>query len=196
MSMEKKKKAVSLEAPSMSGDIRVESGQQVSGKGLLSVTSPSIAELFKNTEMNEEPEQEEEEQVEERETPDKGDEKPFDIYDYIESVGGPSKQDVEDYKARQGNLYALPINENEVYLYRPLKRNEWNQLQTMFAKAANLSEDARQEKIVLTCLVWPRLSEEDLQNDDAGVLPSLYEAIMYSSKFMPTQMIINLVSRL
>lgn len=125
-------------------------------------------------------------------------EKRLTSYDILALLGGPSKEEIEAYKAQNATeLHILPLSEKEVYIYRPIKRAEWIQLQNMFAQAGNKIDSNKQEEyLVNKCLVWPKQQLGWEQMSKGGLISSLANAIMYSSYFLPTNLITAIVDKL
>jgi len=132
--------------------------------------------------------------VEELEGPEQG----ITLYEHIESLGGPSKAQIDSLKKElQTELFVLPIDEQNIFIYRPINRGEWMRLKNVFQQAGdNISVDAQKEKVVDQVLIWPRLDATQLPRMQAGTIDTLHEAVMYASHFLPSTVIINLVEKL
>ena len=53
-----------------------------------------------------------------------------------------------------------------------------------------------EENIVSMCLLWPKLSVEDLQKDKGGTVSTLLEQVMQNSNFLTPQQASMLVIKL
>ena len=119
------------------------------------------------------------------------------VYAYLESIGGPSREIVNQWKMNFGGVHMLPLNDDTVFIYRSLKRSEWNALKAQFMGAGDaLTEDQKKEQIVNKCLLWPNINGTDYAFLEAGLVDTLYEAISVSSYFLAPQMVMNMVMRL
>ncbi len=119
-----------------------------------------------------------------------------DIYDMIAEKGGPSRAQIEEWKRDYVEVNLLPATEEMLFIYRPLRRLEWNQLKDHFAKNDKLTEDQRKDMIVNRCLLWPAPGRLNFGLLGAGLVDSLNEAVMLSSCFFSTSMISNMTIKL
>ncbi len=113
----------------------------------------------------------------------------------------PSPEQIAQWKARFGGVYMLPLSEDEVYVWRPMKRTEWKSLMTDLkaAKAGNPNleiQEIMDERICEKCVLWPDIGADWAAFSKAGTVPTLAEAIRESSNFVPLDIAMRLVRRL
>lgn len=112
--------------------------------------------------------------------------------------GAPTEQQIEAMKRQYGQngIQVLALGEGDVYIYTYLRRSQWKKIQEFVAKSAQVDgwqdkgNDVLQEKVIQNCVLWPKGvgGVEFLHNSRAGVMDTLYHAIMLSSYFLePTQ---------
>ncbi len=136
-------------------------------------------------------------EVQQEATPQAPPAKPNAIYEFLESIGGPNEQQVEQWKADYGAVHMLPFNDDTVIIYRTLRRIEWNAMKIQFQAAGeSMTDDLRKEQIVTKCLLWPKLDSSIFARCEAGLVDSVYSAIELSSFFLSPQMVMNMVIKL
>ena len=127
--------------------------------------------------------------------------------EFLQSLpGGPSEADLEKLKQTVGDIYVLPFSDTEAYIWRPLKRFEYKQVvqsiaqtrQAHLEKGSNPPdlEQAMEDMVVQRCVVWPKVTADHLQFGNAGTIPTLYEAIMRASHFVPPAVALENVRKL
>lgn len=146
--------------------------------------------------FNEESKEEVQEEIKEEKQEDKQEESEETVYTAIEAQGGPPEEIITQWKQQFGEVSLLPIGEDKLFIYRNLKRSEWNQLKTTIFNNESITEDAKKIHIVTRCLLWPQLDSGDFNLLEAGLPEALYDAISFSSCFLPEQMIVNLIVKL
>lgn len=105
-----------------------------------------------------------------------------------EFPSAPSVDEIEMWKSRFNDVFASAFSEEEFFVFRPLNRKEYRELQ------ASAKDEADFEEAVINCaLLWS--SVNDL-NKKAGTIPSLLEQIMQNSNFMPPHVASTLVVKL
>ena len=120
---------------------------------------------------------------------------PENIYEAIEQVTGIQRERIEQWKREYGSVQTLELNEGEIYIFRPILRPEMRMIDKMSAEG-KLNEEAREDRIFSTCLLFPRFAEHQLDSLPAGIVKSLVNAIFYSSGFLPENVIFRLITRL
>lgn len=99
--------------------------------------------------------------------------------------GKPSDEQIEAWKKQFGKIFTIGLNEDEFYLFRPLRRLEWRNLMTALAKQQD--EMKKKEAIVQRAVVWPKLTPEKIGGLTAGAPDTLYEMILQCSNFLLPQ---------
>lgn len=115
------------------------------------------------------------------------------LLDALEGVeGAPTRSDLETWKAVYGNFYASSVlGDDRIYIWRTMKRGEYKQIASSGAmKDQMLYEDA----VIRKCLIYPKPSPEWFQQQDAGVLPTLFKQVMYKSGFVSEEMALALIN--
>lgn len=128
----------------------------------------------------------------------------------------PDQAQLDRWKAQFGNIYVSGFSETELYIWRALNRVEYKEMQIAQQLEAALtqmsekpdeaevsqkvtsaidSEFEHEEKLVAGCLLWPKLTVEELRVK-AGTVPSLLEQITQNSNFLSPQQASMLVMRL
>jgi len=94
----------------------------------------------------------------------------------------PSKADLQQWKSIHGNIFFLQLD-NEVFIYRYLKRQEWVQLNAdpVWAK---LNQDQKNEKLFIRCVLFPAFGPLDLLGREAGLIDAVVGQIEMQSMFV------------
>lgn len=95
-------------------------------------------------------------------------------------VGGPTRQEVEEWKKRYENVYFIPFD-SEVYIFRCLARPEYREI----IRDPKLTALDREERIAEKCVLYPRdFSAEKMEKTNAGIPSLISEVIMEKSGFV------------
>lgn len=105
----------------------------------------------------------------------------------------PSPAEIDTMKSKHGSVFLSALNDDEVFIFRPLTRKEHRSLNAQVSEG-KLAPDAFEETVVKTCLLWASLT--DSLDSKAGTLPSLFEQVMQNSNFLAPQLLSNLVTKL
>jgi hypothetical protein len=147
-------------------------------------------DLTKAPDPTEEPEEEKKEEVE-------GEEEPKDAGEALDAFeGGPNKDQLEDWKQQFGEVLVSGFSATELFVFRPLSRGEFTNLQAHLAQTEGVSQLDVEEKICDACVLWA--SEKALASltTKAGTLTTLHEQIMQASNFMDPRYAGSFVVRL
>lgn len=111
---------------------------------------------------------------------------------------GLSEEHYVAWKQRFGFLGLFAPKEEDIYIWRQLRRPEWEKIQ---ARAQSLPEDKQNpdvlKKMVLRLTVlFPRLEEQFFANSPAGLIDSLFEIVMHGSYFFSPQEALSYVIEL
>jgi len=112
---------------------------------------------------------------------------------FAELENKPSEEELEDLRQKCGEIYFVPMGENENFIFRALKRLEWR---TLMAKIAPLDEMKKAEAIVMRGVLHPNLSQQNINVLAAGTIDTLRELILQASNFMPADYAMQLVRKL
>lgn len=102
----------------------------------------------------------------------------------------PGAEAIERWKDLHGEVYLFALDENEMYIWRPLRRLEYK---TLRAQAKDDGEF--QEMVVRKCVLWPNLEPEFMAACKAGTVDTFFEVIMQGSNFIDPQLAVNLLVR-
>lgn len=94
--------------------------------------------------------------------------------------GGPTRQEVEEWKEKYGNVYFIPLADN-YYIFRALTRAEYREV----IENQDLTLLDREEIFTEKCVLFPRnyRASKDSKGN-AGVPSALAEVIMDKSGFI------------
>lgn len=106
--------------------------------------------------------------------------------------GAPEAATVEGWKGQFGDVFVSAFSNDEIFIFRSLRRNEYADLQDKVA-SGEMSPLAQEEATVNTCLLWT--SVKDL-SAKAGTIPTLLEQILQNSNFIPPQLAAQFVAKL
>jgi len=106
--------------------------------------------------------------------------------------GAPSMLDIENWKQQFGDVYISALSDDELFIFRCLRRKEYASLQNDVADG-KMSPLEQEEATVKTCLLWT--SVKDLSSK-AGTIPTVLEQIVQNSNFMPPQLAAQFVAKL
>ena len=109
-------------------------------------------------------------------------------------AGHPSQEQIDAWKAEfNGELYVMAFSETELYIWRPLSRQEYIQCQTA-AQEGQLGQFQYEELVCDTCLLWP--ANVRWVEKKAGSPVTLFEQIMLQSNFIAPAAASMLVAKL
>lgn len=115
----------------------------------------------------------------------------------LEKLGGPSSAEIDTWKAQYGEVFVSAFSREEVYVWRPLRRNEFRSLQLDMANPEKrMDQFDYEEAIAITCTLWPKLSSEYFAKGKGGTATSLTEQIMQNSNFFTPQQAAAFVMKL
>lgn len=104
--------------------------------------------------------------------------------------GAPTQQMIEQWKTVHGEVYMLALSEKEVFIWRPITRPEYLQVQQTVQ-----NQSQYEELICDVCTLW-RSVDADWQKGKAGTPATLHEQILLQSNFVNANAASLLVARL
>lgn len=105
---------------------------------------------------------------------------------------GLSKTDLNMLKEKHGKIYTYVWDEDSIFLFRPLKRKEYN-----IINQVSETEEDRKMHILKTGFVWPgTITQERLENEIAGRYDVIAELIFRVSGFIPIAEAMSMVREL
>jgi hypothetical protein len=107
----------------------------------------------------------------------------------------PSDSEIDQLKAKFGDVYLVSLSDKENFLFRPIKRDQWRDLMQRFEKA-KLPEHQRTEGIVMAGVIWPILNQANINILTAGAPETIRNLILEASNFMEPERAVTLVRKL
>tara|TARA_R110002126_G_scaffold183202_1_gene331749 strand:+ start:1723 stop:2241 length:519 start_codon:yes stop_codon:yes gene_type:complete len=119
----------------------------------------------------------------------------------------PTRDTIEGWKERYGNVHAFVPSATEAFLFRPLRRLEYTVIARDLAQLKvsasaqqdpTLVENMTHEKVCRAVLLHPIdvMQPENLNNAPAGLLATLFELIMKNSHFVSPEQAMQACYRL
>lgn len=114
----------------------------------------------------------------------------------------PSEMQISAWKDQYGTsgVHVMAFSDNEVYVYHHITRKQWKAIkdimQKLEGKEAEEVEERLKEKVFASCVLYPKLSNDWMDNCKAGVVDSLYQMILLNSGFITTQQAMMLTTQL
>jgi hypothetical protein len=105
----------------------------------------------------------------------------------------PSQEQIDDWKAKFGDVYLVSLSQHENFIFRALKRQEWRQL---IAQVAKMPEAKKTDAIVMRGVVWPKLTESTIAVLTAGAPETIRSLIFEASNFIEPERAVQLVRKL
>jgi len=107
----------------------------------------------------------------------------------------PSDEQIALWKERYGGvIYILPLSDKDLYVWRYLNRQEWQQI--VANEDYQQNEMKMQEAIVRRAVLWPAFTPEFVALSRAGTIPTLFNVIMQGCHFYDTMSALNMVEEL
>lgn len=111
--------------------------------------------------------------------------------------GAPDRGMVEEWKQKHGEVLVSAFSELELFVFRPLTRREWINLQVMVQRSQEpLTTYDVEEKICDTCVLWASQPGLEALERKAGCMSTLHEQIMQSSNFVDPRFASSYVTKL
>lgn len=116
----------------------------------------------------------------------------------MEHSEAPSQAQLDEWKNRfNGEVYTSALSQDDFFIFRPLNRQEFSELQVMLSNPeVQLSQLDVEERIVSMCLLWSTESAQRSMESKAGTFSTVHEQIMQNSNFMNPAMASQLVIKL
>jgi hypothetical protein len=109
---------------------------------------------------------------------------------------GPSSDQIDKWKGEFGEVYVSGFSEDELYLWRPLARPEYVELQSALQDPQQpMSTFQFEEAICERCVLWSS-KVTSWGTGKAGTPAILSDQIMQNSNFLPPQAALMLVAKL
>lgn len=112
-------------------------------------------------------------------------------------ANAPDETQIESWKQAHGEVLCSGMSETELYIWRPLTRMEFADLQAKaLANQEQVSNLVHEEQIVNQCVLWCTEPGGKALTNKAGTLTTLHEQIMQNSNFVDPRMAAALVVKL
>lgn len=105
----------------------------------------------------------------------------------------PDEFQLTQWQELYGKYYASSISEEDVYIWKTLKRLEYRAIAN---SGAMEQQDALEAAVVKKCLLYPGSSSTFFAGVDAGIVPTLFKQIMYQSGFVSDEAAIAMIRRI
>lgn len=113
----------------------------------------------------------------------------------------PSEDQLEEWKHKHGNIFFLPLNKTQFYIYRPVTGTEYEEMVASMLKHVGKDDTRMQEKtlnelVCYRCTLYPKITPETKKSLSAGTIPSLSHMIHLMSNFCDPSQLSNLIYEL
>jgi len=96
-------------------------------------------------------------------------------------VNGPTQEQIDEWKAKFGDIFLATFSGEEKYVYRPLRRFEYKQIIQLGQGQEN--KTFAEEKIAQMCIIWPTIEPSKIATLKAGTISTIVDLIMSASNF-------------
>jgi hypothetical protein len=103
----------------------------------------------------------------------------------------PTAELLSQWKSQCGRVRWIELNPEEIYFFRPYKSAEykgWLQsLQSVAETNAAQADELLKERIVCSCVLFPKIKQEETGAYFAGTIDTLFSQIQLASNFIPLE---------
>lgn len=111
--------------------------------------------------------------------------------------GSPDKLKIEQWKQQYGEVLVSGFSETELFVFRPINRAEFVNLQAAISQAQDpISSLDVEGKICDTCVLWASPPAVEALERKAGSMTTLHEQIMQASNFVDPRFAASFVVKL
>lgn len=107
----------------------------------------------------------------------------------------PTIDHLKQWKANFHNIFVLDLDEDRIFIYRYLNRQEWKQINSDQGWM-NMPPLKKEEYIVNKCLLWPRYSVMEMAALPGGAYTMLSEQIQLQSMFLPAPQVADITMKI
>lgn len=112
-------------------------------------------------------------------------------------AGSPTRDQIEGWKQKHGEVFCSGFAETELYIWRPMSRAEFVNLQVQMGQSEKPVNNLEAEEMVVnTCLLWSSEPGKKALLQKAGSMTALHEQVMANSNFMDPRLATSLVIKL
>ncbi len=109
----------------------------------------------------------------------------------------PDDSTIEQWKQQHGEVFCSGLSKDELFIFRPLTRGEFSQLQALIMNSEQQVSNLESEQhVVEACLLWSSPAGQSSFQNKAGTLSTLHEQVMQNSNFVDPRMASALVMKL
>ena len=109
----------------------------------------------------------------------------------------PDEKQLNRWKNEAGRIRWIELNSDEIYFFRPFRANEYRAwykgLEQLGQTDPNKADELLKEKIVCTCVLFPKIDPETTAAQFAGTIDTLYAQIRLASNFIPFEQALMMV---
>lgn len=106
----------------------------------------------------------------------------------------PTANQLMQWKQLHKGIFLLPMGD-DTYIYRYLKRIEWNKIQTD-EKFQKMTKDEVEEYIFDKCVLWPSIGVLEKPSLPSGLIPTINEQIRINSLFLNSDLLAQMTIKL
>lgn len=102
-----------------------------------------------------------------------------------EFENSPDETQIEEWKQQHGEVLCSALSETELFVFRPITRGEFVNLQMHISEAKEpISNFEVEQTVVEQCVLWASPQGLDSLDKKAGSLSTLHEQILQCSNFV------------
>lgn len=118
------------------------------------------------------------------------------VANFLQSRHGISQRQIQQWKSEFGNIYLLPLDDDEIYIYRPVKSIEFTNLLLRLRNMPNVNDNTSDLELIRLCLIYPKLDPIAFNALPAGLVGTLRMGIQKVSRFLSEEEVAQLTLRL
>lgn len=108
----------------------------------------------------------------------------------------PDQSMIDEWKRTYGKtaIQVMAFGEENVYIYKHISRSQWKRVKGLIQSLKDgdnpnqeAIEERLKESVIMSSVLWPKISQGDLEEIKAGIVDSLYEMILVHSAFLQPQ---------
>lgn len=115
---------------------------------------------------------------------------------FLEERHGISQGQVNQWKREFGQIYLLPLDDDDIYIYRPVRSIEFTNLLLRMRNNPSANENASDMELIKLCLIYPKLDPLAFNALPAGLVGTLRLGIQRVSRFLSEEEVAQLTMRL
>ena len=96
------------------------------------------------------------------------------------------------WKSTHKSVYTFTPSSDDVYVWRPILKHEWDTIQRTLKNSKD-AESKTREAVIRRCVLYPKITSENIGGFRAGLLNSLSELILEGSYFFSLERSLEMV---